>query len=189
MDRKTAAQTLGVSEKTVARYVSAGRLNARYVRGLTGQKLDFDADDIERLKNELDAPLGKDTQGEVGQDKTSRALATAVQAPRGALQSRNGDPENLLRAALSSLLLPQARTRGDAPFVSTSDKLLLSLDEAAALCGLSRARLRAAISDKRLHARRIGRSWKLRRSDLEAFLHCLFEHDEANTQGENGDGD
>jgi excisionase family DNA binding protein len=49
-------------------------------------------------------------------------------------------------------------------------KLTLSLAEAAQLSGLSRNHLRAAIEEKKLKARIIGRGWRVKRSDLEAYV-------------------
>lgn len=62
--------------------------------------------------------------------------------------------------------------------VPTADKLLLSLDEASTLTGLSTARLRAAIGEGKLVARKVGRAWKMRRGDVEAFVNSIFEADE-----------
>jgi excisionase family DNA binding protein len=54
--------------------------------------------------------------------------------------------------------------------VPVADKLMLSLVEAAQLSGLSRGHLREAIEAKKLKARIIGRGWKVKRADLEAYI-------------------
>ena len=64
----------------------------------------------------------------------------------------------------------QAPARPDVP---TADKLMLTLDEAQALTGLSRAYLRAAITAGELDAKRIGRAWRVKRSTLEAYIETL----------------
>ena len=51
-----------------------------------------------------------------------------------------------------------------------ADKLTLSLSEAAQLSGLSRNHLRAAIAGKKLKASIVGRAWRMRRADLEAYV-------------------
>jgi len=53
MNRKQIAEALGVSEKSVSRYVASGRLPDRRVKGA----LDVDPADVERLKAELEAPI------------------------------------------------------------------------------------------------------------------------------------
>ncbi len=57
MNKKEAAEFLGVSEKTVERYKSSGKLSARLKRivgtdGKSRKVLEFNKPDLERLKNE-----------------------------------------------------------------------------------------------------------------------------------------
>ncbi len=56
------------------------------------------------------------------------------------------------------------------PALSVADKLTLSLMEAAQLSGLSRRILRQAIEEKKLKARIIGRGWRVKRADLDAYV-------------------
>jgi excisionase family DNA binding protein len=42
--------------------------------------------------------------------------------------------------------------------------------EAAQLSGLSRGHLREAIEEKKLKARIIGRGWRVKRADLDAYV-------------------
>jgi len=60
------------------------------------------------------------------------------------------------------------------PSVPIADKLLLTVTEVQALTGLSKDVLRDAISDGTLKAKLIGRSWRVKRSDLEEFVATLF---------------
>ena len=63
-----------------------------------------------------------------------------------------------------------------APKVSIADaahKLMLSLSEAAALTGLSRNHLRQVIKGGDLKSRKIGRGWRIKRADLEAYVKKL----------------
>lgn len=59
MNKTQAATLLGVSVRAVERYAAADKLAARYVRGKTGQVLDFDEAEVERFKATLDAPVAK----------------------------------------------------------------------------------------------------------------------------------
>jgi excisionase family DNA binding protein len=54
-----------------------------------------------------------------------------------------------------------------------AEKLTLSLVEASQLSGLSRNHLRQAIEDKKLRARIIGRGWRVKREDLDAYVKKL----------------
>jgi excisionase family DNA binding protein len=58
-------------------------------------------------------------------------------------------------------------------FVPVADKLLLKLNEAQSLTGLSRLTLRAAIDEGTLKAQLIGRTWRIKRSDLESYIKKL----------------
>jgi excisionase family DNA binding protein len=177
MDKKTAAEILGVSEKTVSRYVASGRLAGCYVPGKTGRQLDFDGSDVERLKDELKAPIAatpKPGQPEPGQGST--ALARLV--PRGAQSDLtpfggrfNGEIDKEAAARYAAVL--DAVEAHRKPRAELSDKLLLTLPECAALTGLSRAVLRAAIDAGDLKAKQIGRAWRVKRGDLEAWIEKL----------------
>jgi excisionase family DNA binding protein len=177
MDKKTAAELLGVSEKTVSRYVASGRLSGQYIRGKTGQQLDFDAADVERLKAELAAPtatIPKTGQPEAGQDST--ALARLVPhgtqtdlTPFGGSFSAELDKAAAARYAAVLDAIEAHRK----PYAPLADKFLLTVAECAALTGLSRAMLRAAIADDDLQASRIGRSLYVKRSELERFVESL----------------
>lgn len=159
MTKTEAAELLGVSEKTVSRYVSSGKLPARYVAGKTGKQLDFDADEVERFKLDAATPI------EPRQDKTNAIVPDphlASSAP-----SSPATLADLVRAVL-------VETGQDKNSVPTSDKLALSLDEAAALSGVPRSVLDAGRKDGRLLARKIGRGYKVRRADLETFVASLF---------------
>ncbi len=81
---------------------------------------------------------------------------------------------NSSTASPSSLaVLASATPLSKAPLASPGEKLLLTLPEAAALTGLSRAFLKNAISDGALVAKPIGRLWRVKRSDLDTFIAAL----------------
>ncbi len=70
-------------------------------------------------------------------------------------------------------MLPAAPNGHTPATISVADKLTLSLVEASQLSGLSRNHLRAAIEDKKLKARIIGRGWKVKRDDLDGYVKKL----------------
>ena len=57
--------------------------------------------------------------------------------------------------------------------MAITDKLTLSLIKASQLSGLSRGHLRQAIEAKKLKARIIGKGWRVKRSDLDAYVQKL----------------
>jgi excisionase family DNA binding protein len=74
-----------------------------------------------------------------------------------------------LAAALEALR-PREQAAPRVPIVDATHKLTLSLAEAAALSGLPRKHLRLAIKGGDLASRKIGRGWRVKRADLEAFV-------------------
>ena len=96
---------------------------------------------------------------------TSEAQAIAPAAPASSVLER-------LAAALEALR-PVGQTTVPASITDMAHKLTLSLPEAAALSGLSRTRLRQAIKDGVLKSRKIGRGWRVKRANLEAYVKKL----------------
>jgi excisionase family DNA binding protein len=166
MTKTEAAKALGVSEKTVSRYLAAGRLPSRYVMGKTGKQLDFEAADVEKLKAELAAPVEVVTAPRTSRDSTTLAR---LDSPSGAAQV-----EALARLVRAVVDAGQGEPRQDAARVSIAEKMLLSLDEAAQLSGVSRGQLRAAIHSGQLSARIVGRGFKVQPSALKAWCDGLF---------------
>lgn len=161
MNKKEVAERLGISTRLVERYSSEGRLGEiAYVRGRTGKQADYDDAAVERLKAELEAP-----------DKPVTALATNTRAT-GLVVASEEDRERFITALETIAAQGQ---HGSARGVPIPDKLVLSLKEAAALAGISRGRLLAAIESGKLKASKdtIGRGWRVKRVDLEIYVERL----------------
>jgi excisionase family DNA binding protein len=165
MNKTEAAEFLEVSTRALERYVAAGRIVGHYERGKTGKVLAFDADELKRFKAELEAP-------------TSRAIALPDKAPTQPTSRALAKPDGAANAlsidvlgALAQLFRDNARQA--APVVPIEAKPLLSLLEAQALTGLSREVLLSAIEAKKLKGKIIGRGWKVKRADLDAYIDKL----------------
>jgi len=162
MNKKEAADYLGVSERAVERYTKAGRLSARYEKGKTRPVAVYAQDELRRLKGELEHPA---------------TIRPAVEqpGPATALERIPTNPEHGWSefVAVIAGAVEAARHNGRAPGVAVSEKLMLSLAEAAQLANVSRAHLRAAIAEKKLKARIIGRGWRVKREDLDLYVRKL----------------
>jgi excisionase family DNA binding protein len=169
MNKDEAAKYLGCSTRAVERYASAGRLRGRYERGKTGKVLVFNEADVEAFKRELEAPQDKPVEARQEppegptRQATTATLARRVEAPQLA---RNADLAGFV-AALMEAAQSSDKGRQSAPVEA---KLLLTLAEAQQLTGLSRGILREAIDAKKLKAQQIGRAWRIKRSDLDAYI-------------------
>jgi excisionase family DNA binding protein len=152
MNKKEAAEKLGVSIRLVERYASEGRLGeVTYIRGRTGKQADYSEEVVEQLRQELEAPV------------------TAVNASVGMARI---DAQRGLAEVFSRLLDGSSvHTRGAS--VRTSEMLLLSPREAAHLANLPISYIKAAIKENRLPVRRIGRAQRIKREDLDSFVRDL----------------
>jgi excisionase family DNA binding protein len=178
MNKQEAAEYLGVSVRAIERYVSAGKLPANYVRGKTGQVLNFDADVLERFKAELEAPVSR---GTIEPDKARQSPTSGTTRATRPDSATSADSRTLARLDGANgqnalLLLSQAIAAAtsdkvrQSPTVGVEHKLLLTLAEAQALTGLSRGVLRAAIDSGDLKAKQIGRAFRVKRADLEKYV-------------------
>lgn len=170
MNRKQIAQALDVSEKSVSRYVASGRLPDRRVKGA----LDVLEDDVERLRLELETPVLAPVAHQDGDETHALVVVPPANVVR---RDTHLTLDALARAVVAigeRMDAGHSATGQVETPVKVSEKLLLSLDEAAALSGLPKSRLRAAIGDGELEARRIGRGFKMRPGELARFVASLF---------------
>ena len=164
LTKEQTAKELGVSTRAVARYSASGRLHPQYQpKQHGGQRALYDRAEVERLKQQMQAPPAPAPKAIARRDTgTERAEKRLVR-----VADLHGFPE------LARLLLAQqVRNR---LMVAPESKLILSTTEAAALAGLSAARIRAACAEGRLPAQRdhLGRGWRIKRKDLERWVERL----------------
>jgi excisionase family DNA binding protein len=162
MNKKEAAEILGVTTRQVETYASKGRLGeVNYIRGRTGKQADYDAEAVERLRMELTEP-----------DQHITALQAANSQTSGLSVLAN--TERLI-ATLEALGFTRANNhaRSSPSIADIAAKPLLTLAEAQTLTGLARGVLREAIGQGKLKAKIIGRAWRVKRTDLDAYVKKL----------------
>jgi excisionase family DNA binding protein len=173
MNKEDVAKALGCSTRQIEKFASEGRLGERiYVRGKRGRQADYKPEEVERLKVELEREraevIGHAAQTALAAPK--REAVALVEQLTASLDRQHNDAERII-AAITSLREAPAQLNGEAPpGVGIMDKLTLSLIEASQLSGLSRGHLREAIENKKLKARIIGKSWRMIRADLDAYV-------------------
>ncbi len=161
MNKEQAANHIGTSVRTLQRLTGAGKIAVSYERGHKGDEARYAQSDLEAyLQSQKPAALMRpDTAATSGAtDDTAQAMS---------LVTTGGAASGMAGAALI-----EAFAQMSAP-VRVSEKFTLSLVEAAQLSGLSRGHLRLAIEEKKLKARIIGRGWRVKREDLEAYIKKL----------------
>ena len=184
MNKKEAANFLGVSVRALERYVQQGRISVRYEKGKTRPTANFDPVELETFKAELNQPSYKPAVNSRQNTLNSepRQIATDIQPEVDKALVYPGDPRSTTVGEIGEIsvvdklagiiegLLAKTETQ---PGVPIADKLLLTLPEAQALTGLSKGFLRDAINSGELKAKIIGRSWRVKRSDLNDYIKSL----------------
>jgi excisionase family DNA binding protein len=164
MDTKEAAKELGISSRSLQRAVSNKKLNVSYQRGKSGKmEASYDPDDIARYKAEL-AEVIKPAESN-GQDKALVPTTRDIELAQVVGQELAQAIGQLLRDAV------EARDKA-AQLVPVEHKLIVSLVEAAALSGVSKADLLDAIHSNALKARK-RRGWRIKRAELDAYVKKL----------------
>lgn len=164
MTKEAAAEFLGISVRTLQRLTAAAKVAVKYTRTDHGDQAEYDRGELERFK--LRQPMTSYVRPAV----TGDTPVTPGGAETTALAPVQPNYVEHLAAALDAL---KNALRPAAPPVALSEKLMLTLAEAAALSGLSRRILLAAIKAKKLKAQILGRGWKIKRADLEAWVQKL----------------
>jgi len=164
MNKKEAADYLGISTRALEYHVNKGNISARYERGKTGDVAVFEERELRELKAKLQRPARS----------ASAAIVEAPQSPEAETRSLARLSEAPAALAVLERLAAVYESAGRASVpVPVADKLTLSLVEASQLSGLSRGHLRQAIDEKKLKARIIGKGWRVKRDDLEAYVKKL----------------
>lgn len=180
MNKTEAALYLGISERSLERYTKANEISHTKVKGKTKDVPVYDVAELDRFKEKQATPKHYPAVEKMPPNfdngDTSAAESGVIQLARPAefLQMIEGVISATAREVISAMAT-QSDGKRQSPMTLPENKLLLSLDEAAALTGLSAARLRSAIGEEKLVARKVGRAWKMRRGDLTTFVDSIFE--------------
>jgi excisionase family DNA binding protein len=173
MNKQEAADFLGVSTRAIERYTAKGKLTPEYENIKGGQRIAvYDEKQLAQVKAEMQAPpparpvLWSDS----GPDKADRGDRGAKSQ---ALARRGTDVSDFLKLIAQAVKEGQGSNAAPVPTLSLSDKLTLSVSEASHLSGLSRNHLLEAIHAGKLKAKIIGRGWRVKRDDLDAYVKKL----------------
>jgi excisionase family DNA binding protein len=194
LDKKQAAEYLGVTTRTLERHAKEGKLSVRYENSQFGEVAMFDSEELENFKegkqisrikpaitesspkvNEPDRtePLNRppNSQSQIArspqtqtelfnpqQPETTFGIA-ALMAPLGALF---GNLTNAINNHSSRVTATEIRS-----------KLLLTLDEAQIVTGLSRDLLIDAIKNGELPSKIMGKAYRIKTQDLERYIQEL----------------
>ena len=154
--KREAAEILGLSTRGVERAVRRGQLTVLYRDSKHGKTAWFRPHELEQYRELQQA------RGPVGFTSGIPFRPPGNSPPVGAL---------IPTVDLEPRREPESK-RG-ANGVPISDRLTLSVDDAAQLAGLPRSFIVKNIHDGKLKAIKVGRSYHVKRSDLDEFVHQL----------------
>lgn len=176
MNKTDAAAFLGVSVRTLEGYVSAERLPAQYIRGKTRPVADFAEDDLEKLKTKLETPVARvvaniaeprETDIEEPRENSQNQLARLDE-----VQRPGGQSGALIIAAhdFPALVAAIRETPQKAAEVPISERNFLSVEESAALLGISKGALEKVIKADEIKVHTgLARGRRLKRADLKKW--------------------
>jgi excisionase family DNA binding protein len=154
--KREAAEMLGVSTRGVERAVRRGQLTVLYRDSQHGKKAWFHPQELDRYK-ELQL-----ARGPVGFTSGIPFRPPGNSPPVGTvIPSVDREPRRH----------PESKRAGNA--VPIADRLTLSVEEAAHLAGLPRSFIVENIHSGKLKAIRIGRSYHVKRYELDSFVQAL----------------
>jgi excisionase family DNA binding protein len=146
--KREAANLLGLSTRGIERAVRRGHLTVLYRDSKHGKKAWFRPPELERYKQlqEARGPVGF-TSGIPGPPPVGTLIPMVEIEPRRRVETTPRDNA-----------------------VPIADRLTLNVDEAAQLSGLPRSFILKSIHNDKLKAIRIGRSYHVKRFDLDRFV-------------------
>lgn len=157
MNKREAAEYLGVSTRAIERYTARGKLTPEYEKGRTGPAPVYDRTQLDALRREMNDTTGKlrltiDTDKPAKIDRTDSHISF----------NRAGSNLGALVAAINKVHSQSAS--------EIAAKLLFSIKEAQKLTGLSEEHIRNAIHTGKLKGSIIGRGYKVKKADLEKYV-------------------
>jgi excisionase family DNA binding protein len=180
--KRDAAAITGVNERTIHRAIQAGQLSARKIPlPGGGEKVLISGEELQRWIDSRGEPKHAPAvtrQGDSAAPDSNALVSTSglTAAVAQLAQNQQGIAAILERMGARLLPAPSDSATPDmrpAVIVPVESKPLITLDEARALTGLSRNHLLDAIHAKKLRAKIIGRGWRIKRADLDAYLKKL----------------
>jgi excisionase family DNA binding protein len=160
LSKKEAAEYLGISSRTLERHVKDGKIGVRYQPGATNDVAMFDEQDLENFKNERQIPKVKPTFVQ-----TSSELADQ---PPTDLTDRITQSSGGFLAPLITPFQDFSERLFSFPFL-LQGKILVTLNEAQIITGLSREILMIAIKSGELEAKIVGKAYRIKRKELERY--------------------
>ncbi len=201
MDKSEASKYLGISTRMVERYEKEGRLSTRTVRVGRTRKNIYDEKELSQLKSELNAvrvrpkieqhDTGRNESMIVGGDTLThsevnrsemQSLVMRDVAFMECLKNNNDQLIELISLIKSEHQAKPKRIHKAKPLDVINLKMTLSFSEAAALAGVPIKMIRGLVDDGKLVAVKLGRGYRVHRTQLDNYLKNLFTESNQDTK-------
>lgn len=182
LDKKQAAEYLGVTTRSLERYTNEGRISVRYEQSPNGEIAMFDPEELKNFKANRQTSRIKPTVEPERAVQTDRFTNPQSQITRSSQpQTELYNPPQEPNFGLATLIAPLGVLFGNltraidnhGSRVTTTElrsKLLLTLDEAQTITGLSRDILQDAIKNGQLPSKMMGKAHRIKTQDLERYI-------------------
>ena len=181
LDKKQAAEYLQVTTRSLERYTNEGRISVRYEQSPNGEIAMFDPEELKKFKTDKQTSRIKPTV-EPDRPQHDRPSNPQSQITRSSQpQTELYNPPQETNFGLATLIAPLGvlfnnltkAIDNHSSRVTTTElrsKLLLTLNEAQLVTGLSRDSLMEAIDNGELPSKIIGKARRIKTQDLERYI-------------------
>ena len=182
LDKKQAAEYLQVTTRSLERYTNEGRISVRYEQSPNGEIAMFDPEELKKFKTDKQTSRIKPTVESNRPQQIDKPSNPQSQIARSTqTQPDSYNPPQEANFGFATLLTPLGvlfnnLTRAidnHGSRVTTTElrsKLLLTLNEAQLVTGLSRDSLMEAINNGELPSKIIGKARRIKTQDLERYI-------------------
>ena len=181
LDKKQAAEYLQVTTRSLERYTNEGRISVRYEQSPNGEIAMFDPEELKKFKTNKQTnrikPTVEPDRPQHDRPSTPQSQITRSSQP----QTEPYNPPQEANFGLATLIAPLGALFNNltkaidnhGSRVTTTElrsKLLLTLNEAQLVTGLSRDTLMEAIDNGELPSKIIGKARRIKTQDLERYI-------------------
>lgn len=143
----------------------------KYVNGKNGKIAKYSVEELDLLKSEKNTEIHRPTiEPMTTNDKeNSQNCQELSTVDKGLLSISDLTSQERFIQAIETIALSINHQK-----IDISDKLILTLDEVKLLTGFSKEILRTVIKEGKLKAKIIGKSWRIKRADLDQYIENLW---------------
>jgi excisionase family DNA binding protein len=182
LDKKQAAEYLEVTTRSLERYTNEGRISVRYEQSPNGEIAMFDPEELKNFKADRQTSRIKPTVEPDRPQQIDKPNNPKSQIARSTqTQPDIYNPPQESNFGLATLIAPlgvlfnnltRAIDNHSSRITATElrSKLLLTLDEAQTVTGLSRDILIDAIKNGELPSKIMGKAYRIKTQDLERYI-------------------